>query len=50
VENSWPIAFPYGSELRFTAIHVHKRERIEESLLSSRPIPKADKKNAAMSD
>ena len=33
-----------------TAIYVHKRERIGESWQSFRPIPKADKKNAAMSD
>ena len=35
---------------QFTAIYVHKRKRIGESLLSFHPIPKASKKNAAMSD
>ena len=34
---------------QFTAIYVHKREGIGESLQSSRPIPKPIKKNAAMS-
>ena len=34
---------------QFTAICVHKRKRIGESLQSSRPIPKAEEKNAAMS-
>ena len=33
---------------QFTGIHVHKRERIGESLQSFRPIPKANKKNAAI--
>ena len=35
---------------QFTAIYVHKRERIGESLQSSRPIPMANKKNAATDD
>lgn len=35
---------------QFTAIFVHERERIGESLPSSRPIPKAAEKNAAMTD
>ena len=35
---------------QFTAICVHKRKRIGESLQSSRPIPKPAKKNAAMND
>lgn len=35
---------------QFTAIYVHKRERIGESLQSFRPIPKTIEKNVTMSD
>ena len=45
---STAIAFsPYG---RRTSFHVHKRKGIGKSLQSFRPIPKANEKNAAMSD
>ena len=39
-----------GIHGQFTGIHVHKRERIGESLPSSRPIPETSEKNATMSD
>lgn len=33
-----------GIHGQFTGIHVHKRERIGESLPSSRPIPQGERK------